>query len=45
MTEQEREFFVDLYPRAEALIRSYALYQRSGVRPATLLGTIIDRRA
>jgi hypothetical protein len=44
VSENEKDFFVQMFPESENEIRSYNSYQSDGTRSTVKLGTMIDRK-
>jgi hypothetical protein len=44
LTQEEKEFFEQLYPASAEAVRSYSPYSREGVREAVRLGSLVDRK-
>ncbi len=44
LTQEEKEFFEQLYPASAEAVRSYSPYSREGVRGAVRVGTLVDRK-
>lgn len=44
LTPDERDYFERLFPASSEEIRSYPTYSPSGLRMATISGTMIDRK-
>jgi flagellum-specific peptidoglycan hydrolase FlgJ len=44
LTQDEKNFFEELFPSAAQQIREYHAYGRDGSRKAVTTGTVVDRR-
>jgi len=44
VTNEEKQFFENMFPDASSSIRSYSVYAQNGLKKQIQLGTIIDAR-
>ena len=44
LTHAEKQYFADAFPGAAHEIRQHVVYQKSGVRQSSSLGTVVDRK-
>jgi hypothetical protein len=44
LSEEESEFFVNLFPGSADAIRSYASYDKGGTKTPTHIGTLVDKK-